>query len=186
MLRCWSVLLVLLLAAPAQARSSPPDERELNAYFGVWADDQSIKPDVIDRYYSTRVDYYGQLLTLKELYRNKLSLVRLWPYRQYTVEPGSVLRSCNADRTRCDLNLILNWRAINPFQSRGTEGSTTVSLTMVYEDGRMKIRRENGVPILRSNCKLLGSDWTDKSSWTCTPLALTTLPQQHDTRFPSQ
>jgi hypothetical protein len=101
------------------------------------------------------VNYYGREMTPAEVYQDKLYLIRRWPIRTYHVVPGSVATSCNGDHDGCQVTLVLDFQSENPALRIGVQGKTTVSLVLSRQGGQMKIERENGVPLLRSSCKLL-------------------------------
>jgi len=145
-------------------------------YFSLWANDATASPQAVERFYASRVNYYGREMTNADVYRDKLYLMRLWPIRAYNVAPGTVVTSCSEDNSRCQVTLVLNFLSENPARGIGVQGETTVSLALVRENGEMKIERENGVPLVRSSCRLTGPNWRVSSNWRCSAFHFPPLP----------
>ncbi len=156
-------------ASAVWGASSPATDAQWESYFARWANDQTTTPQAVEDFYADRVSYYGHEMTPAEVYQDKLYLLRLWPVRSYHVEPGTVATNCTDDNNTCLVTLVMDYLSGNPSLRTGVQGATTVSLVLVRVAGHMKIERENGVPLLRSNCKLTGADWRQKSNWQCSP-----------------
>ena len=176
MLRFFVTLVFCLLLTDARAGLPGNTEAELQAYFALWASNETVTPKIVAQHYARRVDYYGQVLTQDGVYRNKKYLIGLWPYRKYSVQPGSVSKNCDLEQNTCQITVILNWQSINPSRLEGTQGATTVTLGLIREDGVLKIERESGVPLVRSVCKLLNPNWVDSSNWRCSAFGFPSLP----------
>jgi hypothetical protein len=174
--RTWAALALFAMIQDVRAASTPEIDARTNAYFAIWANDATVTPQAVEKFYATRVDYYGQSLSREEVYRNKLYLIGLWPHRTYRVEPGSVLTSCDAGKSRCQITAVLDYQSVNPARLIGTQGATTVSLSLVRQDGLLKIERESGVPLKRSTCTLRAPDWTQLSNWHCSAYQFPPLP----------
>jgi hypothetical protein len=164
-----AVALSLALTCTCWGASSPATDARWDSYFAVWANDATAMPQTVEKFYASRVSYYGREMTLAEVYQDKLHLIRLWPVRAYHVAPGSVSTSCSEDNSRCQTTLVLDWLSANPALGVGAQGATTVSLVSTKQGGQIKIKRESGVPLLRSSCKLVGGNWSQKSDWRCSP-----------------
>ena len=167
----------LLSAACVPAWASAPEtDAQWERYFSVWANDGTATPGAVEKFYAGRVNYYGHEMTPAEVYRDKSYLMRLWPVRSYHVRPGTVRSSCSGDNNNCQVTLALDFLSGNPARGDGVLGVATLSLALTRQDGEMKIERENGVTVLRSSCRLQGSDWRLESSWQCSPFHFPPLP----------
>lgn len=116
----------------------------MNDYFAVWSDNARITPGIVDSLYGRRVIYYGRALDTSGVYRDKMALVRRLPYRRYSVAPGTLVKSCDAEKTRCVVRLVLDWKVARSGGGRIGHGRSTVSLLLAREDGALKIVRESG------------------------------------------
>lgn len=144
-----SVCLALLApaAAMSESMSKATVDARMNAYFATWSDNRRLNEAEVARFYTDRVDYYGRLLDRAGVLRAKLSVARQWPRRVYRVAPGSVRRACG--RASCSIEVVLDWRVANAAGGSGSAGSTSVSLTLVEQDGAYKIAAENGRTLAR-------------------------------------
>ena len=130
----------------------------------------------MEKFYANRVNYYGREMSPAEVYRVKLYLIQRWPIRPYHVVPGSVATLCSGDHDSCQVTLVLDFQSESPALRIGVQGETTVSLVLSRKGGQMKIEGENGVPLLRSSCKLLAPDRHQKSNWRCSAFQFPPLP----------
>ena len=176
MLRSLVAVGLLLTSAEAWPASSPRTDAAAERYFAIWANNATVTPESVERYYAARVNYYGREMSPAEVYASKMYLVRSWPVRIYHVRPGSVITSCSEDKLRCETTLLLDWQSANPARHVGTQGETTFTLGCIEQGGRMKIERESGVPLATSTCQLLAPDWHQKSNWTCSAYKFPPVP----------
>lgn len=159
-----------LASACAWGASSSAEDAYWDSYFSVWANDATATPQAVEKFYANRVNYYGHEMTRVQVYQDKLYLIRRWPIRSYHVVPGSVGVACSDDHNSCQVTVVMDFRSENPALGVGVRGETTVSLSLIRQDGQMKIEREYGVPLLRSSCKLMSPDWRQTSNWRCSPV----------------
>ena len=151
-----SIACILCLTATAPAAES---DSQMDRYFSIWADDARVTPAAVDRLYADRVVYYGKSMTSAEVYRDKRNYIRQWPNRHYSVVPGSVSKTCDRAQLACKIYAILEWQKADPSTRRGSKGANTISLTLVRQDGALKIARESGSPIARSACQGTRDRW---------------------------
>ncbi len=138
-----------------------PADTAMDRYFSIWANNARITPETVDRLYAGRVVYYGKSMTSAQVFRDKQAYIRQWPQRRYAVIPGSVSKTCDAGRSRCQVSAILSWEKAGRGGARGERGANTIRLTLVREGGALKIARESGTPVVRSSCR--GGD----QGWRC-------------------
>ena len=141
------LVLAAVWLAPAAAGAADGPDAIMNDYFSVWSDNARITPGVVASLYGRRVVYYGRALDAAGVYRDKLALVRRLPYRRYSVEPGTLAKSCDGGKTRCSVRLELDWQVAGGGQRHAGHGRSTVSLLLAREDGALKIVRESGATL---------------------------------------
>ena len=141
-----AVGLAALSLAPARAAPRASDQA-LGDYFAVWSDNGRITPARVASLYGRSVVYYGTPMTQAGVYRDKMALVRRWPYRTYSVVPGSVSKSCDAAMEHCAIGLVLAWDVAAGAGQRPARGRSTVSLSLEKQDGVLKIVRESGAKV---------------------------------------
>ena len=98
-------------------------------------------------------------MTPEQVYRDKLNYIRRWPNRRYEVVPGSVSKTCAPAEETCRITAILSWEKAGPSARQGSKGANTIALTLVREDGALKIARESGTPVASSACRDAGGGW---------------------------
>lgn len=142
-----ATIVICYAAGQAVAESTPAQDALVGSCFSFWDQDSRVTPANVQRLYAQEIVYYGHLMTRDSLYRDKLSFIRRWPARRYSVEPGSAVRHCNEGESTCVFTATLDWQT----QGRiGTKtGRSRVSLTLAREDGVLKIVREGGVTLQR-------------------------------------
>ena len=150
--------LACLLSLTGAASAADPDG-QMDRYFSIWADNARVTPAAVDRLYADRVVYYGKSMTSAEVYRDKRNFIRQWPDRRYSVVPGSVSKTCDEGQAACRIYAILKWQKADPSTHRGSQGANTITLTLVRQDGTLKIARESGTPVARSVCQGPGDRW---------------------------
>lgn len=141
------VLLSLAPLRPAVAKEAP--DAIMDQFFGIWDDDAHVTPQAVAALYAPRVTYYGQILTAAQVYANKRAFIRRWPDRRYAVVPGTVSKGCDATRSRCAVSVTLAYTARSAAREAAARGWTRVTLALARQDGRLKITRESGRPVLR-------------------------------------
>lgn len=141
------LLLAAAWLAPVPAMAAGRPDAIMNDYFAVWSDNARITPGVVASLYGRRVIYYGRALDAAGVYRDKMALVRRLPYRRYSVVPGTLVKSCDAGKTRCSVRLVLDWQVAGAGRRHTGHGRSTVSLVLAQEDGALKIVRESGATL---------------------------------------
>jgi hypothetical protein len=137
--------ILMVVATQAFAASTPRQDAMLSDYFAIWDNNRNVTPETVARLYARRIVYYGHQMSQSELLADKLAFVRRWPNRRYRIEPGSASRSCNATLTTCELTAVLVWTNESAYGSRA--GRSRIRLTLVREDGALKIARESAVTL---------------------------------------
>ena len=134
-----------IAGTPALAQSTPRQDALIGSYFAIWDDDSHITPANVEKFYASRLIYYGHPMTRESLLRDKQAFVRRWPERRYGVEPGSASKRCDATEDHCRFTANLLWRTSGPSGTRA--GRSRVTLALAREDGALKIVREGGITL---------------------------------------
>ncbi len=139
--------LAACLAAVA-ARAAPVD-RDLNMeqYLAIWSRNANVTPATVEKLYARDVNYYGRPMSAAAVFRDKLAFVRRWPRRRYDVVPGTVSNDCGGGVARCRVTAVLRWSRGDASGRHAEQGTNTVRLDLVREDGILKIARESGAPV---------------------------------------
>ena len=156
----WIVASLACILGLTVAASAAEPDAQMNRYFSIWADNARVTPEAVDRLYADRVVYYGKSMTSAEVYRDKRTFIQQWPDRRYNVVPGSVSKACGRGEASCKVFAILEWQKSDPSTRRGSKGANTITLTLVRQNGSLKIARESGSPVARSSCQGRGERWT--------------------------
>ena len=146
---------ILVATAGLAAPLATADQR-MDAYFSIWATNDSITLPVVERYYARRIDYYGRPMTADGVYRDKRGYVARWPRRRYDVVPGSVGKTCDVGETRCRVTAVLRWWKADAAGRHASGGASTITLDLVRQDGVLKIARESGTAVVSAPCEAMG------------------------------
>ena len=117
------------------------------AYLHTWSTDPQRAIADVRRLYAPRVSFYGRYLTRDGLIREKAQFVRRWPTRRYSVRPGTMRVACEAQRQRCFVRSIIDWRAESPARKASSRGSSTFEQAVDFAASRSFVFRESGAVI---------------------------------------
>jgi hypothetical protein len=90
--------------------------------------------------YPETVDYYGKVLSRREVLNDKETFLRHWPERQYAVDPATVRSNCD-ERGACIVEGIVGWQARHPRERRLSEGKAMFVLRFDLS-GRTRLLEE--------------------------------------------
>ena len=138
-----TLLTAILACGPALAQNGPEpgDEGAIQAYLAMWSHNADVTAAAADRFYAPIVVYYGKRLNRAQVLADKLRYIRAWPVRHYSEVPGSIEASCNADRSRCRVSVVMAWRRLGR-GSKVSSGRARVAFDFVPVEGSRKIARE--------------------------------------------
>lgn len=133
---------------PPEASVEPPvappnPAQRLDRYVRLWERDENVNPETLREYYSDRVVYYGKPMSRDAVYRDKLRFIRTYPYRTYSIVPGSFRSRCGGGV--CRVEAVLSWSR----ETRGgrrTNGASRLTLVFTNDAGG-KILRESAVTL---------------------------------------
>lgn len=136
---CWATL------SPAASEPFGPSaaQRRLEAHVRTWATDRGVNARNVAYHYAGRATYYGKRMSRREILRDKLRYIAVWPARRYSILPGTVSAKCDRQLNACRLSGIMQWHR----RSRSGEVSIgKARLTLVLaEAGGSRIVRESAV-----------------------------------------
>ena len=129
-------------AACAQAGPGPGDEGAIQAYLAMWSRNADVTSAAVDRFYAPSVVYYGKRFSRAEVLADKLRYIKAWPVRHYAEVPGSIRASCNQDRSRCHVSVVMTWRRRGRTAAVSV-GRARIAFDFVPAEGGRKIARES-------------------------------------------
>jgi hypothetical protein len=113
-------------------------------YLHTWSTDAEAAIADVRRLYASRVNFYGRYLTREGLLREKVKFIRRWPIRHYSVRPGTMRVACEAQRQRCVVRSIIDWRAESSARRALSRGSSTFEQGVDFAASRPLVFRESG------------------------------------------
>lgn len=99
-----------------------------------------------NRFYATRVHFYGHPITPAGLAAEKRSFVQRWPERRY--EPRLISAAC--DPETCTIRAIVDFRTSNPGRGAVSSGEAELILEVGFAGSRPYIIAETGRVLRRS------------------------------------
>src|SRR4051812_7509443 len=81
--------------------STPAAQRRLMAHVSTWSTDPGVNAANVAHHYANRTVYYGKLMSQREVLRDKLGYIAVWPRRRYSIIPGTVSVRCDHQKTVC-------------------------------------------------------------------------------------
>jgi len=143
-------LAMACLQPQAAEAASARLQRDVRKFLTAWTGGPIIDRAAVARFYAPHVVYYGRAETRAQVLMDKRALARRWPERIYRLAPGSASAHCSRDQTRCEVLAVLDWRAESPQRSARSKGIATVKLDLVRRGAVLKIVRETGKIVARS------------------------------------
>jgi hypothetical protein len=131
-------------AVSQEALNSAMAQRRLEAYVNTWSANEDINASSVDYYYANRVVYYGKPMSRRQVLRDKLNYIAVWPERHYRIVPGTVSADCDRGRTLCRVSGIMAW---NRHSTNGRTSIGRARLTLI-------LSRDSGGKIVRESASL--------------------------------
>lgn len=78
--------------------------------------------------------YYGRILSVDEVMKEKIAFAKRWENRDYKVSPGTVRANCNGSDF-CTIIGIIQWRAYSPQRNVLSTGLAEVELGVRFTRG---------------------------------------------------
>jgi hypothetical protein len=118
-------------------------QRRLIAHVATWSTDPGVNAGNVAHHYAHRAIYYGKQMSQREVLRDKLRYIAVWPKRRYSIVPGTVSVRCDRHRIVCRVSGIMRW---DRRSRRGEQsiGRARLSLTLSRASGG-RIVRESAV-----------------------------------------
>ena len=99
-----------------------------------------------NRFYATRIRFYGHPVTTAGLAAEKRSFVQRWPVRRY--EPRAMSTACDAQT--CTIRTLVDFRTANPERGAVSSGEAELILEVGFAGARPYIIGETGRVLRRS------------------------------------
>jgi hypothetical protein len=131
-------------AVSQEALNSAMAQRRLEAYVNTWSANEDINASSVDHYYANRVVYYGKLMSRRQVLRDKLNYIAVWPERRYRIVPGTVSADCDRQRALCRVSGIMAW---DRHSATGRSSIGRARLTLI-------LSRDSGGKIVRESASL--------------------------------
>ena len=120
----------------------------VESYFAASSEENPDAIRFLHRAYAPKVDYYGKETTRDAIIFDKISFVRRWPERRYTLRPDTLMAEC-ADADACIVAGIYDWWAYSADRDSTSVGaaefrfvfSDLSPLTVTAEDSTVIARR---------------------------------------------
>jgi hypothetical protein len=126
-------------AVSQEALNSAMAQRRLEAYVNTWSSNQDINASSVDHYYADRVIYYGKLMSRRQVLRDKLNYIAVWPERRYRIVPGTVVADCDRPRALCRVSGIMAWDR-HSTTGRSSMGRARLTLILSRDSGGKIVR----------------------------------------------
>src|SRR5215204_1738336 len=125
-----ALAILCLTSAPGMAQGSERDlatMRDLsadlaNSYLRIWSSSREGALADVHEVYAQRVNFYGRVLDKRGITAEKMSFVRRWPIRRYSLRPGTTQVDCNANRRACVVKTLIDWEAASPQRGAVSRG----------------------------------------------------------------
>lgn len=143
-------------AIAGPARSGLAEQRARD-YFEMlqarWSMDNATALATLRDAYSDIVNYYGRPLEKRTVLDEKRAFVQRWPERTYSIRPGTVNVSCDADGRLCTVTGVTDWRAASAARGAVSTGAATYEMQFIQEGGRISIIGESATILNRSSAR---------------------------------
>jgi hypothetical protein len=116
------------------------------SYLHTWSTNGRAALADVPRLYAPQVSFYGRSLNRNELIREKAQFLRRWPIRHYSLRPGTMRVTCDAQR-RCAVRSIIDWRAASSARKASSSGSSSFEQGVDFAASRPLVFRESGAVI---------------------------------------
>lgn len=124
---------------PADAVDTPPESVSVRAlefavaYHVAWSQPNPVALAVMDNAYADQVDFYGKSVGARAVLDEKRRFAKRWPYRSYTIRPGTSSASCSG--SVCRVSALVDWFASS--LTRSSSGVASFDLVVDTERGRI-------------------------------------------------
>jgi hypothetical protein len=134
---------------------TPPDRGEPAArqafvdYLSFWSDADAASLDAVSAFYRPTVRFYGRLVGIDEVARQKRQFMLRWPVRDYAALLDTVDARCDADGRLCDVEGRFSFDASNPDRGRRSRGIGHLVLRFAFDTGGPRIIAESSRVVAR-------------------------------------
>jgi Trypsin-like peptidase domain len=115
-------------------------------YFRTWSLDNQEALAFLDDIYPSQAYYYGKVSSKAAIMNEKQEFAERWPVRSYSIEPGTVNTSCEADF--CTVSGVVDWRTYSATRGATSIGSARFHLRFT-SSGPLMLLSESGEVLAR-------------------------------------
>lgn len=80
----------------------------------------------------------------------KRAFLDRWPVRAYSVQPGSLKATCDADSATCGVDAMIEWRCSSPARNASSSGLSTYFARLSFVTGMPVVEEEGGAVVART------------------------------------
>ena len=164
MLRLISAFLVIMLLAGANVASA--DDSALtqqattfvNFYWSQWSQDNTVALPFINSTVGDSITFYGTSTKHSDFMTSETQFATRWPARSYTIQPGSLIVSCDDQTSNCHISGIVNWNDSSVARNARSIGSENFDFQMTAQNAngayQFLVTAQSGSIISRSISQL--------------------------------
>jgi hypothetical protein len=123
----------------------------LDAYFGLWSEDNLAAMAFVEGEYAELVDFYGKPTPRQTIVELKRKFAERWPERTYVVRPGSLRIACNGGSNACLISGVVDWDCRSTARGARSAGVSDFTLRVAFAaSGAAKVVLEASSVMVRS------------------------------------
>jgi hypothetical protein len=103
----------------------------------------------MQNFYGREVVFHGERMDSRAVIKAKRRFAQRWPDREYKPRPETMRIGCDASAELCKVRTVVDFVAANERRGVLSEGTHTLSLDILFVDGRATIAAENSRVIAR-------------------------------------
>jgi hypothetical protein len=119
------------------------------AFLEAWSAPNPTTFSEMPTFYGREVVFHGQRMDSKAVMKAKRRFAQRWPDREYKPRPEAMRIGCDARAELCKVRTVVDFVAANGRRGVLSEGTHTMSLDILFVDGRAMIAAENSRVIAR-------------------------------------
>jgi hypothetical protein len=123
-------------------------------FWAGWSQPNPIALSYIPTVFADPIIFYGKSISLKSFMELQTAFADRWPNRTYTLQPSSLVTSCDQKSSICQLSGIVNWITDSPARRAHSVGSASFELKALVKNSagedQFVITEETGSVISRT------------------------------------
>lgn len=126
----------------------------VTSYWAGWSQPNTSALSYLPTVISDPINFYGKSMPLKSFMAVQAAFADRWPSRSYTLQPNSLVTSCNQQSSSCQITGIVNWITDSPARKAHSLGSANFQFGVLVKNSGGKdqffIATETGSVISRT------------------------------------